>query len=237
MALTPAELNAAQAQINAARDQTHTNIGLAQGWAQIAQDAAEASGSSSAQVATAEANRAGQQRALAETARTGAETARTGAETARTGAEAARTGAETARTGAEAARTGAETARTDVLAVTTIAQSEIEGGTATARKFISAATLKGAIQRWATGSYATAISTIGQALNRAATAAEVRSAIGAVADNDSRLSDARTPATHSHPISQVTNLQTELDKRPPIVKVATLPTNPDPGTIYLVTTQ
>ena len=29
--------------------------------------------------------------------------------------------------------------------------------------------------------------------------------------NDARLSDARTPTAHSHPISDVTNLQTALD--------------------------
>lgn len=34
-----------------------------------------------------------------------------------------------------------------------------------------------------------------------------------VATDDSRLSDARTPTAHTHPISQVTNLQAELDNK------------------------
>ena len=59
------------------------------------------------------------------------------------------------------------------------AQSEIELGTATTARTISAATLKGAVQRWVTGAYGTAISAIGQALNKATTAAEARTAIGA----------------------------------------------------------
>ena len=179
MALTQAELDAAQAQINAARNQAATNIDLAKGWSQVAQSAAEASGSGSAQVATAEANRAGQQRVLAETARTGAETARTGAETARTGAETARTGAETARSGAETARNAAESIVTGAL----MSEAEATAGTATTGRLLSAATLKGAIQRWATGSYSTAISAIGQALNRATDAAAARDAIGAGTSN------------------------------------------------------
>lgn len=62
-------------------------------------------------------------------------------------------------------------------------QAEIEAGTATTARAISAAGLKGAIQRWATGTYSTAISAIGQALNKAATAAEARTAIGAGTSN------------------------------------------------------
>lgn len=82
-------------------------------------------------------------------------------------------------------------------------EAEITTGTATTARAISANALKGAIQRWATGSYAVVISTIGQALNRAANAAEARTAIGAVADNDSRLTDARTPTAHTHTLASL----------------------------------
>lgn len=60
-----------------------------------------------------------------------------------------------------------------------ITEAEVTTGTATTARLVSATTLKGAIQRWATGTYATAISSIGQALNRAADAAAARAAIGA----------------------------------------------------------
>ena len=60
-----------------------------------------------------------------------------------------------------------------------IPQVEAEAGTSTTDRVITAARLKGAIQHWATGTYSTAISAIGQALNRAATAADARTAIGA----------------------------------------------------------
>ena len=60
-----------------------------------------------------------------------------------------------------------------------MSEAEATTGTATTARTLSAARLKGAIQRWATGSAATAISAIGQSLNRATTAAEARSAIGA----------------------------------------------------------
>lgn len=67
----------------------------------------------------------------------------------------------------------------------------------------------------------------GKALIRAATAAAARTAIGAgtsslalgttgstaAAGNDSRLSDSRTPTAHTHTISNVTGLQTELDEK------------------------
>lgn len=83
-------------------------------------------------------------------------------------------------------------------------QAEIEAGTATTARAISAATLKGAIQRWTTGAYATAITAIGQGLNKAADAAAARGVIGAVADDDARLSDARTPTSHTHPVGDMT---------------------------------
>ena len=52
------ELNAAQQQINAARDQTHTNIAAAKSWADLAKASADASGDGSAISAAADANRA-----------------------------------------------------------------------------------------------------------------------------------------------------------------------------------
>ena len=52
------ELNAAQQQINAARDQTHTNIAAAKSWADLAKDSADLSGAGSASAAAADANRA-----------------------------------------------------------------------------------------------------------------------------------------------------------------------------------
>lgn len=58
-------------------------------------------------------------------------------------------------------------------------ESEATTGTATTARTITASALKGAVQRWATGSAATAVSVIGQALNRASDAAAARLAIGA----------------------------------------------------------
>lgn len=64
-----------------------------------------------------------------------------------------------------------------------MSEAEATAGTASTARTLSAARLKGAIQRWATGSASTAISSIGQALNKAATAAEARTAIGAGTSN------------------------------------------------------
>ncbi|MBB1027521.1 hypothetical protein G6026_07425, partial [Dietzia sp. DQ11-38-2] len=67
-----------------------------------------------------------------------------------------------------------------VTPYTVMSESEATTGSATTARVVSASGLKGAIQRWATGTYSTAITAIGQALNRAATAAEARAAIGAL---------------------------------------------------------
>lgn len=56
--VSSSELNAAQQQINAARDQTHTNIAAAKSWADLAKASADASGAGSAISAAADANRA-----------------------------------------------------------------------------------------------------------------------------------------------------------------------------------
>lgn len=60
-----------------------------------------------------------------------------------------------------------------------ITEAEATTGTATTARLVTAAGLKGAVQRWATGTYSTAISSIGQALNKAADAAAARTAIDA----------------------------------------------------------
>src|SRR3990167_390455 len=44
----------------------------------------------------------------------------------------------------------------------------------------------------------------------------------AVAGNDARLTDARTPTSHAHPIAEVTNLQTTLDGKQALGTYATL---------------
>jgi hypothetical protein len=67
--------------------------------------------------------------------------------------------------------------------------------------------------------------------------------------NDSRLSDARTPTAHTHPLEDVTGLETALDGKQAsgsyvttsggitaIAVVATMPGTPDPTTLYIVTT-
>lgn len=113
-----------------------------------------------------------------------------------------------------------------------MSEAEATAGTATTARTTSASGLKGAIQRWATGTYTTAISAIGQALNRAATAAEARDAIGAGTSNLAIGTTASTakagnwtptwsevtskptsfpPSTHTHTMAQVTGLQAELD--------------------------
>lgn len=92
-------------------------------------------------------------------------------------------------------------------------QAVAEAGTSTTANSINAAVLKGAIQRWATGAYATAITDTGQSLNSAADAAAARTAIGAVASTDPRLTDARTPTAHTHAVSDVTGLQAALDAK------------------------
>lgn len=57
--------------------------------------------------------------------------------------------------------------------------TDAEAGTGTESKLISSVTLKSAIQKWVTGASATAVTAIGQALNKAGTALEARTAIGA----------------------------------------------------------
>lgn len=70
----------------------------------------------------------------------------------------------------------------------------------------------------------------------------------AVITTDSRLSDARTPTTHSHSISEVTDLETALDSKQAsgsyvttsggitaISVVSAMPATPDPNTLYIVT--
>ena len=91
-------------------------------------------------------------------------------------------------------------------------QAEAEAGTATTARATSAAGLKGAIQRWATGTYSTAISAIGQALNRAVTAADARNAIGAGTSNLAIGTTASTAKAGNWTpgISQVTGLDSAL---------------------------
>lgn len=80
-----------------------------------------------------------------------------------------------------------------------MSEAEATAGTASTARTLSAARLKGAVQRWVTGASSTAVSAIGRALNSAATAEEARDAIAAVADDDSRLTNARPPTGHTHP--------------------------------------
>ena len=115
-----------------------------------------------------------------------------------------------------------------------MSEAEATAGTATTERLLSAAGLKGAIQRWATGSYSTAISAIGQALNRAATAADARSAIGA-GTSDLAIGTTSTtakagdwtptwgevqskpttfpPSTHTHTTAQVSGLDAALNSK------------------------
>lgn len=96
---------------------------------------------------------------------------------------------------------------------TAATQAEVEDGTATTARTITAAVLKGAVQRWVTGSYTTAVTTTGQALATAASAAAARTAIGA---GTSSLALGTTSATAKAgdwkpSISDVTGLTTTLD--------------------------
>lgn len=56
---------------------------------------------------------------------------------------------------------------------------------------------------------------VGQAVLTAPDAATARAAIAAVSSSDTRLTDARTPLAHLHPISDVTGLQTALNGKFP----------------------
>lgn len=87
-----------------------------------------------------------------------------------------------------------------VTPYTVMSSAEADEGTGTTPRVLSAARLREVIQQRVTGAAGTAVSLIGQAINRATTMAEARSAIGAVADDDERLSDPRTPTTHKHPV-------------------------------------
>lgn len=96
-----------------------------------------------------------------------------------------------------------------------MSEAEATAGTATTARTTSAAGLKGAIQRWATGSYSTAISAIGQALNRAATAADARNAIGA-GTSDLTLGTTASTAKAGNwtpGISEVTGLDAALGSK------------------------
>lgn len=62
-------------------------------------------------------------------------------------------------------------------ALTLLTQAVVETGTATTSQSISAAVLKGAIQKWVTGDYAVPVTAIGQNLTKAADAAAARTAL------------------------------------------------------------
>ena len=64
-----------------------------------------------------------------------------------------------------------------------LSEADATAGTGTDARTVTAAGLKGAIQRWTTGAWGTAVTTIGRALLRAETAADARSAIGAGTSN------------------------------------------------------
>lgn len=91
-----------------------------------------------------------------------------------------------------------------------IGLAEVQTGTATTARTVSPLLMKQSILHYVTGSSTTAVTTFGQSVNKAADAAAARTLLGAVSDSDSRLTDARTPLTHTHTTSQITGLDTSL---------------------------
>src|SRR5690606_20218639 len=63
--------------------------------------------------------------------------------------------------------------------------------------------LKQIINAYITGNSAVSASAVGQALASATDASAARAAISAVADDDPRLSDARTPTAHTHNLTDL----------------------------------
>lgn len=124
-----------------------------------------------------------------------------------------------------------------VTPYTVMSSAEADEGTGTTPRVLSAARLREVIQQRVTGAAGTAVSLIGQAINRATTMAEARSAIGAVADDDERLSDPRTPTTHKHPVPDGLTASGTPSATTYLRGDGSWQTPPDTNTTYAVPTQ
>lgn len=126
---------------------------------------------------------------------------------------------------------------------TLITQAVAEAGTAVTANLINAAVLKGTIQKWVTGSYTVAVTSIGQALNKVANAAEARDLIGAGTSNLTLGTTAGTAKSgdYAPAVADVTGLVTALAAKvtgtgvTQIVAVTSPPTNPVAGVMYVQT--
>lgn len=99
-------------------------------------------------------------------------------------------------------------ARSNIGAQATLSDlsvSEGTTGTASTSRSVTATNLAQIIRAHVTGSATTAVSAVGKALVAAADKAAARAAIDAVAQDDTRLSDARPPLAHEHTASQITD--------------------------------